>query len=115
MARKRKNIKKRSISDILKGRFLVDGDAISVWRFILFIIFLSLISITSSHLVDQKVVTISKLKEEAEEYKARYALVHSKLMKLKVESELEGMVLSDSLFALDKQPYKIIVPHVENE
>ncbi|MGM5630500.1 FtsL-like putative cell division protein [Apibacter raozihei] len=116
MARRSKNKNRtRTLSDILRGKFLVEGDAFSAWKFILFIVVLSLISISSSHIVDEKVVEISSLKEKAEEYKARYALIHSKLMKLKVESELENMVIADSLFALDKQPYKILVPKTENE
>lgn len=110
-----KNKKGRTILDILKGKFLVEGDAFSVWKFILFMMILSLISISSSHIVDEKVVEISELKEKSEEYKARYALIHNKLMKLKVESELEDMVISDSLHALDKQPYKILVPKVKDE
>lgn len=114
MARRIKS-KSRSISDILKGKFLIEGGAFSNWKFILFIVVLALISISSSHSVDKKVVEISELKEKAEEYKARFALVHSKLMKLKVESELENMVISDSLFALEKQPYKILVPRVKDE
>ena len=102
MAKRRaKNKKGRTILDILKGKFLVEGDAFSVWKFI--------------HIVDEKVVEISELKEKSEEYKARYALIHNKLMKLKVESELEDMVISDSLHALDKQPYKILVPKVKDE
>ncbi|MDR2122799.1 MAG: hypothetical protein LBP34_06700 [Flavobacteriaceae bacterium] len=113
--RTRNKTKTRTISDILKGKFLVEGDAFSVWKFILFAIILSLISISSSHIVDEKVVEISELKEKAEEYKARYVLIHNKLMKLKVESELEDMVIADSLYALDKQPYKILVPKVSDE
>ncbi|PQL90407.1 FtsL-like putative cell division protein [Apibacter adventoris] len=112
---KRIKSKTRNISDILKGKFLIEGGAFSSWKFILFIVVLALISISSSHKVDEKVVKISELKEKAEEYKARFALVHSKLMKLKVESELENMVISDSLLALEKQPYKILVPKVKDE
>ncbi|MDR1876770.1 MAG: hypothetical protein LBQ84_04020 [Flavobacteriaceae bacterium] len=113
--RTRNKTKSRTVSDILRGKFLVEGDAFSVWKFILFTVVLSLLSISSSHIVDEKVVEISELKEKAEEYKARYALIHSKLMKLKVESELEDMVIVDSLYALDKQPYKILVTRVEDE
>ncbi len=112
---KRTKTKIRTISDILRGKFLVEGGAYSTWKFILFVIVLALISISSSHWVDEKVIKISDLKEQTEEYKARYALVHSKLMKLKVESELENMLLADSLFALEKQPYKILVPKVKDE
>ncbi len=112
---KRVKTKTRTLSDILRGKFLVEGGAYSTWKFILFVVVLALISISSSHLVDEKVVEISDLKEKAEEYKARYALIHSKLMKLKVESELENMVLADSLFALEKQPYKLLVPKVKDE
>ncbi|MDR3272768.1 MAG: hypothetical protein LBT29_04745 [Flavobacteriaceae bacterium] len=107
-----KKTKKRSLSDILKGKFLIEGNAFSVWKAIVFFIALALISISSSHRVDEKVVKISQLKAEAEKYKAKYALIDSKLMKLKVESELGEMVLRDSLFALEKQPYKILVTRV---
>ena len=110
-----KKLKRRSLSDILKGKFLIEGNAFSVWKAIVFFVFLAFILISSATRMDKKAEEISDLKSETEDYKAKYALVHSRLMKLKVESELENMVVQDSLFALEKQPYKILVPRMSDD
>ena len=109
MAKKRKTYNKMSIKDILKGKFLVEGNAFSNWKFLMFLILLAFIMITSAHLTDTKVVSIEKKKERLDELKARYALQQSKLLKLQLESELAIQMQSDSLESLEEHPIKIVV------
>jgi len=52
----------RTFNDILKGKFLVDEDAFKNWRMIIFLSFLALIMIGSSHSADKKVHEIARLK-----------------------------------------------------
>lgn len=111
--RKRREVK--NISNIFKGKFLVEDNAVSNWKFIIFCLILAFISITSAHLIDLKVVRIAQLKEESERYKASYAIKHIELMKLKVESELESVVAKDSLFPIEEHPYRVIVKKDKNK
>jgi len=50
------------VYDILKGKFLIENDAQKNWGFIIFLLILSLIMITSSHKIDMKVQKIHQLK-----------------------------------------------------
>ncbi len=106
-----KNTKKNTITlaNLLKGKFLVNDDAPQNWRFLLFILFLGFLMVLSSHGLNNKVSRISKLKEETDELRTEYTEVHSKLMKLKLETELVEQVLKDSLKSLEKNPTKIVV------
>ncbi|MFA7686753.1 MAG: FtsL-like putative cell division protein [Moheibacter sp.] len=100
--------KKISVKDILKGKFLVDDGSMQSWRFVLFLVFLAFISISSSHWVDKKVVEINKLDEEVSSLKSQYTDAHRLLMSLQLEpaiiaqSELLGIKLTED------QPYVLI-------
>ena len=58
------------------------------------------IMIYTNHLVNKKIETVNQLKEQAEEYKSRNAYAQSRLIKVKMESELskemEGCLLYTS-------------------
>lgn len=58
---------------------------------------------------NQKVKKINQLKVQVEEYKSRNAYIQSKLINVKLESELSKQVLRDSLMALENHPTKILV------
>ena len=47
------------VYDLLKGGFLVNEHAIKNWRFIIFVVFLLLFMIRSSHRADSKVMEIA--------------------------------------------------------
>ena len=53
---------KKSFYNVVKGKFLVSDDAFRNWRFIIFLSFLALIMIASSHSADKKVHKIAELK-----------------------------------------------------
>jgi hypothetical protein len=52
---------------------------------------------------------VNQLKDQAEEYKSRNAYAQSKLMKIKLESELIKEVEKDSLMALETHPLKLLI------
>lgn len=58
---------------------------------------------------NQKVKRINQLKVQVEELKSRNAYIQSKLINVKLESELSKHVLKDSLMALENHPSKILV------
>ncbi len=106
---KRKKHTPPSIKDILKGKFLVEDNAIGNWKFLVFVVFLAFLMITSAHFVDKTVVNLNQKKEQLDEVKAKYALMQSKLIQMKLESELANQVIHDSLVSLEEHPIKILV------
>lgn len=65
--------------------------------------------IYSNHLVNKKIKIVNALKEETEEYKSRNAYAQSKLIKVKMESELGKQVAEDSLMTLESHPHKLLI------
>lgn len=65
--------------------------------------------IYSNHLVNQKIETVNKLKEQSEEYKSRNAFAQSRLIKIKMESELGKEMAKDSLLPLENHPHKLLI------
>lgn len=113
---KRKNTKNKiSIKDILKGKFLVDDGSMQSWRFVLFLVLLAFISISSSHWVDRKVVKINKLDEEVNSLKSQYTDAHRLLMSLQLEPEIirQSGVLGIRL--TEDQPYVLIKKVYDSE
>ena len=79
---------KTNIYKILKGTFLVSDDSFKNWRFILFISGLAIAMIASSHSADKKVYEIARLKNEVKEMRSAFVDARSKLMRLKMESQV---------------------------
>ena len=80
---------------------------VTSWRMLLFISSLAILVIYSSHKVDQKVITISKLNEELKDLRSRHIDMRTQLMSLskttKVAEEVERLGLFESIDA----PFKI--------
>ncbi len=106
MAKKKNNTK---ISEVLGGEFF-DSKSFKENRWLIFevIIFLILI-IMANHKVSSQIATINDLKEQVEEYKSRNAYAQSKLIKVKMESELGKEVIKDSLIPLENHPHKLLI------
>lgn len=95
--------------DILKGNFL-NRDEIKVhYKYFLLLFVLMMIMIYSNHLVSQKIERVNELKEQTEEYKSRNAYAQSKLIKVKMESELGKEMIGDSLMTLESHPHKLLI------
>lgn len=101
--------KKLTFMDILKGNFL-NRDEIRVhYKYFLLLFVLMMIMIYSNHLVSNKIERVNDLKEQTEEYKSRNAYAQSKLIKVKMESELGKEMIGDSLMTLENHPHKLII------
>lgn len=97
-----------NLMDILKGKFLVDDGSMQNWRFVLYLVFLAFVSISSSHWVDKKVVRINKLSEEVSNLKAQYTDAHRLLMKMQLEPEIMKHSESLGIKLTDEQPYVLL-------
>jgi len=101
--------KKLTFIDIVKGNFLNRDEVKAHYKYFLLLFVLMMAMIYTNHLVDQKIKIVNVLKEETEEYKSRNAFAQSKLIKVKMESELGKEVAQDSLMTLENHPHKLLI------
>ncbi|MCY0968959.1 FtsL-like putative cell division protein [Chryseobacterium wangxinyae] len=101
--------KRLTFIDIVKGNFLNRDELKDHYKFFLLIFVLMMGMIYSNHLVNKKIKIVNALKEETEEYKSRNAYAQSKLIKVKMESELGKQVAADSLMTLESHPHKLLI------
>jgi len=100
---------KKSIYSILKGTFLVSDDSFKNWRVIIFISTLAIAMIASSHSADKKVYEIARLKNEVNDMRSQFIDGRSKLMKLKMESEVMNAMVEKGIAPSVIPPKKIKV------
>jgi hypothetical protein len=98
---------RQNILNIIKGKFLVNDDAMKNWRFIIFLSFLALIMIASSHSADKKVHRIAQLSNEVKELKSEYVDVRMKLMQSRMESKIIKAMAMRGLAPSETPPQKI--------
>ena len=104
-----KQKKKLTFMDIIKGNFLNRDEVKAHYKYFLFVFGLLMVMIYSNHLVNTKIEHVNKLKEETEEYKSRNAYAQSRLIKIRMESELGKEMVQDSLVSLDSHPIKLLI------
>ena len=109
MSRRDRVVMKKSINSILRGKFLISDDSFKNWRLILFLSFLAVIMIASSHSADRKVYKIAKLNEDVKELRSAFVEGRSKLMKLKMESSVIKKLADKGLSPSEIPPKKIKV------
>jgi hypothetical protein len=98
---------KKSVYDILKGKFLISDDSFKNWRVIIFISVLAIVMIASSHSADKKVHEIAQLNNEVKEWRSAFVEGRSKLMRLKMESSIIKKVAVKELTPSTVPPKKI--------
>jgi len=101
--------KRLTFIDIVKGNFLNRDEVKIHYRYFLLVFVLLMIMIYSNHLVSQKIELVNDLKEQTEEYKSRNAYAQSRLIKVKLESELGKEMVQDSLLSLENHPHKLLI------
>lgn len=101
-------MKKRLLA-ILKGKFLVSGDAPKNWLFLLFASFLAALMISSSHQADKRVTQISELTEEVRSLRSEFVAKREQLQQIRLESALRVEVAENGLKPAAAPPKKIIV------
>ena len=73
----------------------------------MFLSFLALVMIASSHSADRKVHQIAKLSNEVKELKSEYVDVRMKLMRSKMESKVISAMSQQGLVPSETAPQKI--------
>ena len=100
---------KQTIYDILKGKFLIADDAIKNWKMLLFLSFLAIVMIASSHSAESKVHEIARLNDEVRELRTHFVDGRSELMRLKMESSVKARIKNIGIGPAGVPPKKIIV------
>ncbi len=100
---------KTGLLNILKGTFLISGDAPKNWLFIIFTSFLATVMIGSSHSADKKVHQIAALNEEVKELRSEFVDVRSDMQQLKLESTVMHNVEAKGLYPSEVPPKQIKV------
>lgn len=103
----------KNIYNIIKGKFLVSDDAFKNWRFIIFLSFLALIMIASSHSADRKVHRIAELNNDVNELKSEYVDLRMKLMQTRMESKIITAMAKRGLEPSVTPPQKIKITKKE--
>lgn len=100
---------KETLYDILKGKFLIADDAVKNWRMLLFLSFLAIIMIASSHNAERKVHEIARLNNEVKELRTHFVDGRTELMRLKMESSIIEKMTKKGIKRPTEPPQKIIV------
>ena len=100
---------KEGIVSILKGKFLVSGDAPKNWLFLVFASILATIMISSSHSADKKVHQLAALNEEVKALRSQFVEMRSDVQKQKLESTVRLSVAEKGLLPSESPPKKIKV------
>ncbi len=100
---------KRGLLDILKGKFLVSGDAPKNWMFLLFASFLAALMISSSHYAVKKVHEIAALNEEVRKLRSEFVEGRSTVQQMRLESSIRESLSNAGLKPSIAPPKKIKV------
>ncbi|MDG1398508.1 MAG: FtsL-like putative cell division protein [Polaribacter sp.] len=100
---------RKGVYSFLRGSFLTDESAFKNWRIIIFVMFLMLIIIYSSHSAERKVFEISELNKKKRELRAEYVDTGTILMRLKMESSIREKAKERGLKPSEVPPKKIKV------
>jgi hypothetical protein len=106
---------KGGIYNILKAQFLIDDNAVKNWRFIVFVILLSIIMIANTQRYEQKVFRIIELTNKVKELRSEFVDKRSELMKLKMESTVSAKMVEKQVFPSSVPPVKIEVRKTEDK
>ena len=100
---------RNKIIDIIAGKFLLEKTNLKSVRFILFIFFLAVVMIYSSHSVDRKIFNINKLNNEINIVENSYIETRKELMKSKMESSIRKKLVDKEIKPSLNPPLKIII------
>ena len=93
----------------MRGSFLVDEKSTSNWIYIFLFLILSLVMISSSHSVDQKVYKIASLNEEIKSLRSEFVDTRTRLMIYKMESSVKNRLSQHGIKSSKTPPVKIVI------
>lgn len=106
---------KGGVINLLKAKYLVDEGSMKNWRFIVFLVLISILMIANSHSYDQKNFRITELETEVKELRSEFVDRRSDLMELKMESSVSRKMEERQIFPSSVPPKKIMVVKEEEK
>lgn len=100
--------------DILRGKFLVNKDAMKNWRFILFCTSLAIIMIAFSHSSERKVHQLGRMSKEVRRLRSEFVDSRKRLMQLKMESTVSKRLEGTGIGPSTEPPKKIIIKNTKS-
>jgi hypothetical protein len=76
------------LNNIIKAKFLVEGQSLKNWLFIIYIVFWTLVLIANNHFYEQKMMKVKDLTEQVKELRSEFVDKRSELMQLRMESNV---------------------------
>ena len=100
---------RNKIIDIIAGKFILEKTNTKTVRFILFVFFLGLVMIYSSHSVDRKIYDINKLNNDLSSVENVYLKTRKELMNSKMESTIRQKLVDKKIKPSLDPPIKILI------
>lgn len=97
------------INKILLGNFLIEKNIFKNWRLVVYLFFMAIVMIFSSHLVDKKIIKISDLENDISYLESEFVENRKMVMKLKMQSNVISEMKSRGLKSYNIPPKKILV------
>lgn len=104
---------KEKVYRFLKGDFLFNRGSLGQWKFLIYLVVLILLMITSGHRFDKKVMEIADLNKRSKEMRALFIATRSEAVKLKLETTIRNRVSKRGVFPSEVPPFLIEVTYIE--
>ena len=99
----------KKLFDIINGRFIIEQTNFKNIRFIMFLFFLALIMIYSSHSVDTKIYKLNDLSNKLAVVENEFVDVRKEIVTLKMESNIKIQLYERGIGPSLNPPTKIII------
>ncbi len=99
----------KKLFDIINGRFIIEQTNLKNIRFIMFLFFLALIMIYSSHSVDIKIYKLNDLSNKLAMVENEFVDARKEIVTLKMESNIKIQLYERGIGPSLKPPTKIII------
>ena len=97
------------LNNIIKAKFLVEGQSLKNWLFIIYIVFWTLVLIANNHFYEQKMMKTKALTEQVKELRSEFVDKRSELMQLRMESNISKQMEFYQILPSSIPPKKVKV------
>ena len=97
------------LNNIIKAKFLVEGQSLKNWLFIIYIVFWTLVLIANNHFYEQKMMKAKDLTEQVKELRSEFVDKRSELMQLRMESNVSKKMEFYQILPSKKKKKKVKV------
>ncbi len=97
------------LNSIIKAKFLVEGQSLKNWLFIIYVVFWTLVLIANNHFYEEKMMRAKALTEQVKELRSEFVDKRSELMQLRMESNVARQMEPIGVLPSSVPPKKIKV------